>query len=243
MHRRPVDDQRPAARARRPSARPPQPGGRAASAARVVETTPDRGHPPDPPRGWSREPAGARRPARRRHGPRRRVRGGVEHDRGGIEQHALQHRGAGRRRRRRRPPPAATARWRRSRGRSGPPALRGLRHPGRRAAPRTSQPSPRAGGRTGSGRSATRAGVPSGVMLMPSSVEWVSSAQTASSGSSSASRPALRSTAAAACSHSATSWSCPSASDRWESEPMGEGYGPASAARPATVKYPTRSLS
>ena len=104
---------------------------------------------------------------------------------------------------------------------------------------RTSQPSPRAGGRTGSGRSATSAGVPSGVMSMPSSVERVSLAHTASSGSSAAMRRALRSTAAAAFSHSLTSCSCPSARSRCAIGAHARRIRTAEVSRPATVKYPT----
>ena len=56
-------------------------------------------------------------------------------------------------------------------------------------------------------RSSSRSGVPSGLTAIPSSVVRASFDQAASSASSSDSRPALRSTAAAAFSQSARAWS------------------------------------
>ena len=69
-------------------------------------------------------------------------------------------------------------------------------------------------GHPASGSPATRAAVPSGGTPIPSSVGRVSASQTAESGSSAPSRPALRSTAAAAFSQSLTSYCWPSARAR-----------------------------
>ena len=107
----------------------------------------------------------------------------------------------GRRRGRCRARRAATARWRRPRGRRAPRRSAAcVVDP--RSSTRTSRP-PGAVGRAWSPVASVSSGVPSGLTPTPSRVVRVSLAHTASSGSPSRSRPALRSTPAAAFSQSA----------------------------------------
>ena len=176
MHSGPVDDQC-AAPSSAGQLRPPRSGG-GASASEPLETTPRSARRHDPPRGSSRPPASyPRATAAKRVSPPMGSEGASSTT--GATSRSTPSSTVPR-------SPTSTPEsptWIHSEvtpfSRSVSAASCEAFASGSASSARTSQPSPRAGGRTGSGRSATRAGVPNGLMPMPSSVRRVSVAQTA----------------------------------------------------------------
>ena len=196
-------------------------------------------HRRDPPRGSSLPPASAPRRARRTPAPRPSGSDGASSTTGGdIEEHALQHRGqvgdVDARRTDLQPERGGAVLEVGQRG-----CVRGAARRGRRAA--RGRPSRHRGPGAGPGREGPppAPGVPSGGMSMPSSVECVSSPQTASSGSSSPRRRALRSTAAASLLPLRDGVLLPVGEEQVRFCAHARRIRTAEVTRPATVKYPT----